>query len=168
MRTILLLTVLAVAGCQKPQLTPKKLSIARLEYKDKTTVVYLANDYGFLIQWLDNQPPMLFVYNKPANSIQVTSDFNVFLKHLKALPSGVLLDRKRGCSITALGMSKKQKSQLKQVIKEKKFILTDINKGNYPICTCETSKVTWFTTANQPLQQDTPDYSKNNQRQRVE
>lgn len=127
----------------------KKLAIAQLEYKDRTEVVYLANNYGFLIHWLDNQLPKLFVYNKPANSIQVSSDFNIFLKHLKALPSGVQIDRKRGCSITAAGMSEEQKSQLEQVIKEKKFILTDINEGNFTVCTCETIKVTWFTTANQ-------------------
>ena len=53
--TLLLLTVIAVAGCLGPKPTPSRLAIAQLEYKDKTETEYLANDHGFLIQWLDDQ-----------------------------------------------------------------------------------------------------------------
>lgn len=135
----------------KAQLTTERLAIARLEYKDKAKIEYLANDYGFLIQWLDNRSPKLFIYNKPAKSIRMTRNFNVFLKYLQAFPSGAKVDRKRGCGITALGMTEDHKKRLEQVIKDKQFYLTDVNDGNYGVCTCETLKVTWFTSAKRGL-----------------
>ena len=150
-RLLILSTCLIIIGCSKSDHTPSHLAIAKLEYKDKTEIIYLANDYGFLIQWLDNQAPKLFIYNKPANSIRMTNNFEVFMKELQALPSGIKVDRIRGCSITEMGMPEDYKDRLQVLIKDKDFYLTDSDDGNFTVCVCETQKVTWFTTTNNGL-----------------
>jgi hypothetical protein len=150
-KLIILFTSLILIGCSKSDQIPSCLAIAKLEYKDKTEIKYLANDYGFLIQWLDNQPPKLFVYNKPANSIKMTSNFEVFMKELQSFPSDIKVDRIRGCSITEMGMPKDYKDLLKELIEDKGFYLTDTNDGNFTVCVCETEKVTWYTTAKNGL-----------------
>jgi hypothetical protein len=146
-RLLILFTCLIIIGCIKSDHTLSRLAIAKLEYKDKTEIVYLANDYGFLIQWLDNQAPKLFTYNKPGNSIRMTNNFEVFMEELKAFPSDIKVDRIRGCSITEGGVPEVYKDRLNELIGDKSFYLTDLDDGNFPVCVCETQKVTWFTTA---------------------
>ena len=137
---LILFTYLIIIGCSKFDHAPSGLAIAKLEYNDNTETVYLANDYGFLIQWLDNQAPNLFIYNKPANSILMTNNFQVFIKELQTFPSGIKIDRIRGCSITEMGMPEDYKNQLQKLIKDKSFYLTDSDDGNFPVCVCETKK----------------------------
>ncbi len=101
-----------------------------LVHKTQSELVYLPNDYGFLIYQLDNKKPELYLYDKPANKIEMTSDFSQFLSGLQRFPNGVKLDRIRGCAITALGMSEEYKVRLNNIIKAKGFRLTNSDDGN--------------------------------------
>jgi len=130
----------------------KSLAIMELGRETGPELVYLANDYGFLIYWLDNKEPELYIYNKPANKIKMTSDFSEFLTDLQRFPNGVKVDRIRGCGITEMGMPEDYKEQLRQIIKEKEFYLTDIEDSNFSVCQCQTTYVRRFKTTNQSIQ----------------
>lgn len=95
---------------RKPQRTQNdRLAIIELVRREGTETVFLPNDYGFLIQWLDNMEPNLYIYNKPESSIKMTSDFTAFLAGLEEFPDGAKVDRIRGCGTTAQGMSENKK-----------------------------------------------------------
>ena len=128
------------------------LAIMELGRKTGAELVYLPNDYGFLIFWLDNKKPELYLYEKPANKIQMTRDFSEFLSSLQRFPNGVKVDRIRGCAITALGMPEEYKGRLNNIIKAKGFRLTNADDGNFGVCSCETTYVRRFTTTNSRLQ----------------
>ncbi len=128
------------------QTQENRLAIIELVRKEGTETVFLANDYGFLIQWLDNQEPNLYIYNKPEGSIQMTTDFSVFLEGLKEFPDGAKVDRIRGCGITASGMSEDDKQLLQQLINAKSFYMTGLEENNYTVCSCETFEVRYLTT----------------------
>jgi hypothetical protein len=123
----------------------KSLAIAELGRGSGKELFYLANDHGFLINWLDNEEPELYLYDKPANRIVMTRDFDEFLVGLGNFPRGAKVDRIRGCAITAAGMSEEDKARLDDVIESKELKLTGIDDGNYPMCTCETTHVRRFT-----------------------
>jgi hypothetical protein len=131
------------------------LAIMELGRKNGTEFVYLPNDYGFLIYWLDNKKPELYLYDKPANKIEMTSDFSVFLSGLQRFPNGIKLDRIRGCAITAGGMPEEYKERLNEVIKAKEFRLTDSDDGNFGVCSCETTYVRRYKTTNNSVQRTT-------------
>ncbi|MHC4694410.1 MAG: hypothetical protein ACYS67_16845 [Planctomycetota bacterium] len=130
----------------------KSLAIMELGRKTGPELVYLPNDYGFLIVWLDNKKPELYLYDKPANKIEMTQDFSRFLDGLQQFPDGVKLDRIRGCAITAAGISREDKARLDNIIKKKGFRLTNKDDGNFTVCTCQASYVRKFTTTNPRLQ----------------
>ena len=121
------------------------LAIMELGRETGPEVVYLPNDYGFLIFWVDNEKPELYLYDKPANKIEMTSDFSKFLSGLQRFPNGVKLDRIRGCAITAGGMPEEYDDRLDDIIKAKQFTLTDLDDGNFTVCSCETTYVRRFT-----------------------
>ena len=148
----LVIVTLLVVGCPIRQADTKSLAIMELGYTDRTELVYLANDYGFLIYWVDNHKAELYLYDKPANTIEMTSDFSEFLSGLERFPNGVKLDRIRGCAITAAGMPEEYKDRLNDTIKAKEFRLTDMDDGNFGVCSCETTYVRRFTTTNSRLQ----------------
>jgi len=148
----LLISILLFVGCMTNQRDNNSLSIMELGRKTGTELVYLPNDYGFLIFWLDNKKPELYLYDKPANKIEMTSDFSEFLSGLRRLPNGVKLDRIRGCAITAAGMPEEYKDRLNNIIKAKGFRLTNADDGNFGVCSCETTYVRRFTTTNSRLQ----------------
>jgi len=149
---ILIIVTFLVVGCKTIHRDTRSLAIIELGYKDRTELVYLANDYGFLILWIDHQKPQFYLYNKPANKIQMTGSFSDFLSGLQAFPNGVKVDRIRGCGITEQGMPENYKEQLFQIIKDKKFYLTDIEDGNFTVCECETTYVRRFNTTNKSIQ----------------
>ena len=128
------------------------LAIMELGRKTGPELVYLPNDYGFLIFWLDNKKPQLYLYDKPANKIEMTSDFSGLLSGLQRFPNGVKLDRIRGCAISAIGMPEEYKERLNNIIKAKGFRLTNSDDGNFGVCSCETTYVRRFTTTNSRLQ----------------
>jgi hypothetical protein len=148
-RIILVLIAFVVCiGCFEEHENTESLAIMKLVYKDRTELVYLSNDYGFLIQWIDHQEPELYLYNKPSNKIQMTTDFFDFLVELKAFPNGVKVDRIRGCAITAQGMPEDYKVRLREIIRAKEFYLTNQDDGNFTVCTCETIKVQRYKIPN--------------------
>jgi hypothetical protein len=148
----LLISILLFVGCMTDQRNNNSLDIIELGRKTGSELVYLPNDYGFLIFWLDNKKPELYLYDKPANKIEMTSDFSEFLSGLQRFPNVVKLDRIRGCAITALGMSEEYKVRLNNIIKAKGFRLTNSDDGNFGVCSCETTYVRRFTTTNRQLQ----------------
>jgi len=123
-----------------------------LVYKDRTESVFLPNDHGFLIQWIAHKEPKFYLYDKPASEIQMTDVFSDFLAGLEGFPNGVKVDRIRGCGITEQGMPEDYKHRLHQTIKAKKFSLTDLDDGNYTVCSCQTSEVRMFTTVNKSFE----------------
>ena len=134
------------------QRNKNSLAIMELGRKTGAELVYLPNDYGFLIFLLDNKKPELYLYDKPANKIKMTSDFSLFLSGLQRFPNGVKLDRIRGCAISALGMPEEYKDRLNSIIKAKGFRLTNADDGNFGVCSCETTYVRRFTTTNSRLE----------------
>lgn len=150
MKTILfvLIMLLVCAGCARKLAESNRLAIMELVRKDGTETVFLPNDYGFLIMWLVGKEPKLYLYNRPANEICMTSDFSVFLAGLEKFPSGAKVDRIRGCGITEQGASEDYKHRLYEIIKAKKLYLTDIDDGNFTVCSCQTIDVRMFTTVN--------------------
>lgn len=126
--------------------TEKKLAIMELVRKEITDTAYLPNDYGFLIMWIQSEKPNLFLYNKPENKIYMTKDFSSFLAGLEKFPDRAKVDRIRGCGISALGMSEKDKQRLEQLIKDKNFHMTGVDDGNFGVCSCQTSKVLYYTS----------------------
>jgi len=154
-RIVSLLIVFGVCGgCSERRGVTGSLAIMELVYSDRTELVYLSNDYGFLIQWIDNSEPEFYLYNKPSRRIQMTSDFHDFLAGLKAFPNGAKVDRIRGCAITEHGMPEDYKARLRETIKAKSFHLTDQNDGNFPVCECETIKVRRYRTASRQPKPD--------------
>jgi hypothetical protein len=127
--------------------TQKSLCIMELGRLAGPEYVYLPNDYGFLIYWLDNNEPELYTYNEPEHKINMTSDFAVFLSYLQLFPDGVKVDQIRGCGITALGMSQENKKLLEELIENKKFRLTNEDDNNWGVCSCETLYVHRYNTA---------------------
>jgi hypothetical protein len=148
-RIVFMLIAFSVyGGCFKEHRNNNSLAIMELVYKDRTEIVFLPNDYGFLIQWIDHEEPEFYLYDKPASKIQMTSVFFDFMAVLQGFPNGVKVDRIRGCGITEQGMPEDYKNRLHQIIKAKEFSLTDLDDGNYGVCSCETSAVRMFTTVN--------------------
>ena len=131
-----------------------KLAIMVLEYPDQRKVVHLPNDHGYLIKWDDVEPPAFYLYNRPAGRITRTLDFTEFLAGLKELPTGVKVDRIRGCAGGfSWAMPRAERQQVQAVLEEKRFRLTDEADGNFVICTCETKDVTLLeapTPSSQP------------------
>lgn len=144
----ILITFGVCGGCFEEHRSSNSLAIMEMVYKDRTELVFLPNDYGFLIQWIDHKKPEFYLYNKPANKIQMTNVFSDFLASLQCFPNSVKVDWILGCGITAQGMAEDYKHQLDEIIKAKKLNLTDLNDGNFSVCSCETSAVRMFTTVN--------------------
>jgi hypothetical protein len=142
----LLIGVSLFCSCATEPRISNFLCIIELGRKEGPEYVYLPNDYGFLIDWVDNTEAELYIYDKPAQRIKMTSDFANFLSELQQFPNGIKVDQIHGCATTAAGMSQEQKSQLNELIQKKKFILTDVDDGNYPFCSCETTYVRKYKT----------------------
>jgi len=149
---LLIMAVLLWTGCVTEHRANESVAIMELGRKTGPEIVYLANDYGFLIYWLDNKEPELYIYNKPANKIEMTSDFSVFLSGLQRFPNGVKVDRIRGCAITAAGMPQEHKQRLNEVIKAKEFRLTNGDDGNFAVCSCETIYVRRYKSTDSAAQ----------------
>lgn len=153
----MLLTILL--GCdrkaQEQKIDNTKLAImtmerveGRSESTDLHKTEYLPNDYGFLINWPDNAKPEFYLYNKPLKSITCTSDFNEFLAGLKRFPGGAKVDCIEKCqSPFAYKMPDTAEERLWEVIKTKRYKITEQEDGNFIICTCEFSEPKLLKTA---------------------
>jgi hypothetical protein len=151
--TFLIIGIFVCIGCKARHLTNKSLPIMEIGYQTSTKTVYLPNEYGFLIEWLDNKEPELYIYDKPANKITMTRDFSSFISAIAMFPNGVKVDRIRTCGTSSIGMSEEYKRQLTELIKEKHFRLTDENDGNFGVCVCESNYCRKFTTSNNSARQ---------------
>ena len=139
-----LIVMILTTGCSTEPPGSKSLAIVELVYRDRTEVVFLPGDYGFLIYWPDNGEAQLYLYDRPANRIQMTSDFSEFMAGLWKFPNDAKVDRMRGCWITAGGMGPERERELQQTIKAKGFRFED---GPFGICSCETIARRVFTRA---------------------
>ena len=156
--TFLIIGAFIWQGCATKHHANESLQIIELGRQSGPEYVYLPNDYGFLIYWFDDKEPELYIYDKPANRIKMTSDFSVFLSEIQHFPNGVKVDRIRGCAITAAGMPEEHKEQLNKLIKAKKFKLTGTDDDNYSICSCETIYVRRYKTTNNSVQRNKTDH----------
>ena len=136
-------------GCSERRQDTTSLAIIELVYTDRNAIVCLPNDYGFLIQWIDGHEPEFYLYNKPSHTIQMTGDFQTFLVGLQALPDGAKVDRIRGCAITEGGMPPEYSRRLRETIAAKRFHETDVDDGNFPVCSCETLKMRRYKSADE-------------------
>lgn len=76
------LAALARQQAYKAGRSGSPLAIAELGRATGPETVYLPNDYGFLIYWLDHQEPELYLYDRPAHRIEMTRNFKMFLTGL--------------------------------------------------------------------------------------
>ena len=157
--TFLITGILIWFGCTTRHYANESLQIMELGRQSGPEYVYLPNDYGFLIFWLDDKEPELYIYNKPKHRIKMTSDFSVFLSEIQHFPDGVKVDRIRGCAITAAGMPEEYKEQLNKLIQAKKLKLTDIDDGNFGVCSCETTYVRRYKTTNDSVLRNKTDHN---------
>jgi hypothetical protein len=135
-------------GCQTPPTRSRPLPIIILEYPDHSTTRYLANDYGFLIQWPSaSEAPDIYLYDKPAHRIHHYSELESFLAELERIPDGSPVDRIRGCFITTFGMPPADGRRLTETLRRKRLRLTDEEDGNFGVCSCETTNVRLLTDA---------------------
>lgn len=100
--------------------------------------ICLPNDYGFLINWPGDTKPEFYLYNKLLKTITFTDDFTDFLDGLKQFPTGAKIDRIEKCQVPfSYYMPDAEREQLDDIIKNKRFVLTDQENNNFIICTCE-------------------------------
>ena len=146
-RIVLVLVALGVCGaCSEKRENATSLAVIELVYSDRIELVYLPNNYGFLIDWIDHEKPEFYLYNKPSHRIQMTRDFQDFLVGLQAFPNGATVDRIRCCAITEQGMPEDYKTRLRETIENKRFHLSD---GDFTVCSCQTIKVRRYRSADQ-------------------
>jgi hypothetical protein len=136
------------AGCRTGGHTEdNSLVIMEIGRRTGSVQVRLAGDYGFLIDWVDNHEPELYLYDKPAHSIEMTRDVSVFFTGLERFPDGAKVDWVRGCATTLQGMPEEVKARLHEIIRIKEFRLTSEKEGNFTVCTCESTYERRFTEA---------------------
>lgn len=140
---VALVGVCGLASCHSAQPRTNDLGIIIVEYPDDPRVVCLPHDHGFLIRWYPSEKPELYLYDKPANRIRCASDFAEFLDGLTSFPSGSKVDEISLCcgGTSKMGMSEAEFKKLREIIRQKRFHMTDHNEGNFCICTCQSTQV---------------------------
>ena len=68
--THILIGVFLLRGSITEYYANESLPIMELGRQTGPEYVYLPNDYGFLIYWLDNKEPELYVYDKPVKKLK--------------------------------------------------------------------------------------------------
>jgi hypothetical protein len=144
-----LIVILACVGCARKRPEGKSLAIMELVREDGPEAVFLPNDYGFLIMWVNPAKPEFYLYDKPAAQIRMTNDFSAFLAGLAKFPKRAKVDRIRGCGISALMMPEEADRRLENLIRRKRFYMTDSDDGNFGVCSCDTLDVHIFTSADE-------------------
>lgn len=122
----------------------RKLAIGEVRYNDGSEYKYLAHDYGFLIYPDTDGTERFYVYDKTVPEIFHTKNLNLFIKRLKSIPNGVLIDRIVGCGFSSSCKQKEDGKLLALVLKEKKFRLASVEEDNFPVCTCESKGVVFY------------------------
>ncbi len=140
---VALVGICSLASCHSAQPRTEPLGIIIVEYADDPRVVCLPHDYGFLIRWYPSEKPELYLYDKPSHHISYTSDFAEFLDGLADFLSGSKVDEISLCcgETSKMGMSKPEFRKLQEIVRQKRFHMTDHNEGNFCICTCESTQV---------------------------
>ena len=129
----------------------KDFPIAELQYRDfrgtnQNRIVYLYNDYGFVVKWEYPNNPSFFLYDKGRTNILETSDLNTFLDGLSNFPDEAMVAEIDSCAAgLSYGMPKEMLLKIYNVIKLKKFKMADIEENNFGFCKCETTNVVFFT-----------------------
>ncbi|MBI5777944.1 MAG: HEAT repeat domain-containing protein [Planctomycetes bacterium] len=114
---------------------------------EQQKTVYLPNDYGFLLNYLGQTEPEFYLYNRPSWTITVTGDFRQFIAGLKQFPDGAKVDQIHKCQVSfEYGMPGYEGEWLDEIIKEKKFRMTDYEDNNFMIECCEFQETLFMTT----------------------
>jgi len=107
---------------------------------DLYRVVYLFDDYGFLINYLGRTEPEFYLYSRPDWTITVTGNFNEFIAGLKRFPDQAKIDWVRKCTVSfEYGMPDNQRKILLETIKDKnvKMMAGNYDGQYYMIECCE-------------------------------
>jgi len=134
--------------------------IAELQYREfrgtnQNWILYLYNDYGFVVKWEEPDKPSFFLYDKIKTNILATSDLEIFLNGLSNFPDGAVVAEVDSCAAgLSYGMPKKMLLKIYDIIKKKKFKMAGIEEKNFVLCTCETTNVLFFTKAQNSKEND--------------
>lgn len=110
----------------------------------KYKCICLGSDYGYFINWPDNGTHEIHVYEKKPARIASLATMDDLLEWAGRIPEGVNVDWLRMCGSTCAGVAPEKLEQLQRVFVERKIHLTDLDDGNFPICTCESKDKKMF------------------------
>ena len=140
--------VLAVAGAfagQQPP--PDDFPIAELQYRDGSRLFHLHSPFGFVARWEDGKGSF-YLYDKGQANITVAQDLETFVRGLSRLPDGAEVAWVNTCAAPLhYGMPTNNLSEIREVLKRKRFKLAGIEDDNFILCTCETTNLVFFTKA---------------------
>jgi len=133
---------LALAGPTPPT---DDFPIAELQYKDGSRLFHLHNPYGFVARW-QNGKGSFYLYDKGRTNITMTGDLETFIRELSRLPDGAEIAWINTCAAPLhYGMPAAKFSELEGALKRKRFKMAGIEENNFVLCTCEATKLIFFT-----------------------
>ena len=105
---------------------------------DLYRVVYLFDDYGFLINYLGRTEPEFYLYSQSDRTITITGSFNEFISGLKRFPNQAKMDWVRKCTVSfEYGMPDNERRILLKTIKDKDFkMMGENHDGQYYMIEC--------------------------------
>jgi hypothetical protein len=112
----------------------------------------LGSDYGYFIDWPDNQSPQLYVYEKKPARIARLASMDELLAWAAKLPEGACVAQIRTCGSTCAGVPPEKAEELKRNFADRKIRLSGEKEGNFPICTCESVGKTMFKSMDEAKQ----------------
>jgi hypothetical protein len=145
--SVLLLPAVLLTSCgQRTQPATanrtEPMAVIILEYYHHgPRVVFLPNDYGFLVRSRQGHKPELYLYDKPARHITYTHDFNAFFAGLRKFPDRAKVDEIIMCSGESGMIGEVEETRLMDIIKKKRFRMTGQEDYNFPVCTCGSKEV---------------------------
>lgn len=118
--------------------------IVELKYQDRTKLVHLLSNYGYIIDWPEGRRPLFYVFDRKQRSRTRTDRWERFIQELKRLPDGIEIDAVRRCMVPfARGMPHSKSKELQKILDAKfiKRVSIDDRTKHVIFCSCETVNV---------------------------
>jgi len=115
--------------------------IVELKYRDRTELVGLLADYGYIVDWPKGRKPSFYVFDRKRRSRFKTDRWERFIQELKRLPEGIEIDAVRRCTASfSYGMPRSKYKELRKVLDERSIrtISIDDLTRHVMFCYCET------------------------------
>lgn len=143
---ILAIVLCVITGEEAPkEVVPIAVLEYGREYDYKQRCKCLTNDYGYFINWVENEEPELYVYQKKPARIARLKSMDELLAWAKKLPEASDVDWITTCGSTRGGVPQEKLDELQRIFTERKIHLTDTEDGNFTICICESIRQQMFT-----------------------